>query len=155
MKNNALALLVASLAFALPAAAQDKGCAKAEAAKAEKAIDAVTSFAQLQKAWQDWKQCDSGPVAEVFNDAAFRLLVDWKGVDGLAASLQSSPEYKAWLLARVRSGTKEDRAAIFSRAKASCPAKHDATCADLIQAASDEAPKAAPAPGAAPANPPK
>jgi hypothetical protein len=155
MKNAILASLAVSLALAAPALAQDKTCAKADAARAEKAIDAVTSFAQLHKAWQDWKQCDSGPVAEVFTDAAFRLLVDWKGIDGLASSLQASPEYKSWLLARVKAGTKEDRAAIFSRAKTGCPARHDAMCAELVQASGDEAPKAAPAPGTAPANPAK
>ena len=155
MKNKLLTLALVSLTLAAPVLAQDKSCSKADAAKAEKAIDAVTTFAQMQKAWQDWKQCDSGTVAEVFNDALFRLLVDWKGVDGLASSVASSPEYKAWMLDRVKAASKEDKSAIFSRAKTGCPSRHNAVCEDLIAASSGEPAKAAPAPGKAPADPAK
>jgi len=138
-----LALAMVSFAVALPAAAQDKSCSKADAAKAEKVVDNVTSFAQLHKAWQDWRHCDTGTVSEVYTDAVFRLLVDWKGLDGLASSLNASADYKTWLLARVKSGSKEDRAAIFSRAKTSCPRGQDGLCSDLIAAASDETQKTA------------
>ena len=155
MNRSLLALAFASIAFTAPALAQDKACSKADASRAEKAIDAVTTFPQMQKAWQDFKHCDSGPVAEIFNDALFRLLVDWKGVDGLASSVGASPEYKGWLLARVKGASKEDKSAIFSRAKTGCPSKHSALCDDLIAASSGEASKAAPTPGTAPANPAK
>ena len=154
--KKTLALLVASFAFAIPAAAQDKACSKADAAKAEKAVDMVTSFPQLHKSWQDWRHCDTGTVGEVYTDAVFRLLVDWKGLDSLASSMNASADYKKWVLARVKAGSKEDRAAIFSRAKTGCPRGQDALCADLIAAASDEtqktsAPAAAPAPTPTPA----
>jgi hypothetical protein len=155
MRYKLLALLVASLTLSASALAQDKACSKADAARAEKAIDSVTTFAQMHKAWQDWKHCDSGPVAEVFNDALFRLLVDWKGLDGLASSVGASADYKAWMLARVKAASKEDKSAIFSRAKTGCPSKHSAMCEDLIAASSDSSPSAAPAPGTAPANPAK
>ena len=155
MRHQLLALFVASIAFAAPALAQDKACSKADAGRADKAIDSVTTFAQLHKAWQDWRHCDSGPVAETFNDALFRLLVDWKGVDGLASTVGGSADYKAWVLARVKAASKEDKSAIFSRAKTGCPSKHASLCDDLIAAASDSAPAAAPAPGTAPANPAK
>lgn len=146
-------VLAAGLALAVaPAFAQDKSCSKADAAKAEKAVDNVTSFEQLNKAWQEWRHCDSGPVADVYTDAVFRLLVDWKGVEALASGMRSSPEYKQWMLARVKGGTKEDRAAIFSRAKTGCPAKLDAMCGELIEAAEDSPGKSA-APAAAPAAP--
>jgi len=146
--------LVAGMLLAATASlAQDKACSKADAARAEKAVDMVTSFPQLQKAWQDWRHCDSGSVAEVYNDAVFRLLVDWKGVESLANGMNGSPQYKQWVLARVKGGSKEDRNAIFSRAKTGCPGKLDSFCAELLEAASDApAPKAA-APAAAPAAP--
>ena len=116
--------LVAGMLLAATASlAQDKACSKADAARAEKAVDMVTSFPQLQKAWQDWRHCDSGSVAEVYNDAVFRLLVDWKGVDALASGMQSTPQYKQWVLARVKSGSADDRKAIFSRAKTGCPSE--------------------------------
>ena len=165
--NKILALAIACLVASFPAAAQDKACSKGDAAKAEKTVDNVTSFAQLHKAWQDWKHCDTGTVAEVYTDAVFRLLVDWKGMDGLASTTNASADYKKWVLARVKTGSKEDRAAIFSRAKTSCPRGQDALCADLIAAATDESQKtSAPAPDTstlaplpalapAPASPPK
>jgi hypothetical protein len=155
MKKTLLTLAFASFAFSAPAFAQDKACSKADATRADKAIDAVTTFPQMQKAWQDWKHCDSGPVAETFNDALFRLLVDWKGIDGLASSVGSSPDYKAWMMERVKAASKEDKSAIFSRAKTGCPSKHAAMCDELIAAASGEGAKAAPTPGTAPANPAK
>ena len=153
MKTQHLVFAALALAAA-PALAQDKGCSKADAAKAEKVIDNVTSFAQLNRAWQDWKHCDAGPVAEVYTDAVFRLLVDWKGVDGLASGMQSSPQYKEWVLARVKGGSAEDRKAIFSRAKTGCPSRAlDGFCAELVEAASDDKKAAAPAPAPAPSAP--
>ena len=59
------------------------------------------------------------------------------------------------VLDRVKSGSKEDKSAIFSRAKTSCPSKHNALCEDLIAASSGEPAKAAPAAGKAPADPAK
>jgi DNA-binding transcriptional LysR family regulator len=117
--------------------AQDKACSKSDAAKAEKSIDMVTDFKQLEKAWKDWKQCDEGSVAEVYNDAVMRLLVDWKGIDVLASSMKSNPEYGEWVVRRVKFATKDDRTAVFSRAKTGCPAKLDAFCAQLADAAAD------------------
>lgn len=117
--------------------AQDKACTKSDAAKAEKAIDMVTDFKQLERAWKDWKHCDEGTVAEVYNDAVMRLLVDWKGVDVLAASMQSNAEYGDWLVRRIKLATREDRTAVFSRAKTGCPANLDAFCARLADAAAD------------------
>lgn len=144
MKTSLLALAIA-LAFPLAALSQDKACSKADAANADKAIDRVTSFAQMQKAWQDWRHCDSATVAETYSDALFRLLVDWKDVGSFATTAQASPEYKEWVMARVKDASKEDRKAVFSRAKGACPARLDAICADLVAAASDEVARTLPA----------
>ena len=143
-------LLLSGLALvSLPVLGQDKACSKADAAKAEKTIDNVTSFAQLNKAWQDWRHCDSGPVAEVYSDAVFRLLVDWKGVETLASGMQGSADYKQWVLSRVKAGSADDRKAIFSRAKTGCPSRLDTFCGELAEAASEEKKAAAPAAPAA------
>lgn len=144
MKTSLIALAIV-LATPFAALSQDKACSKADAATADKAIDRVTSFAQMQKAWQDWRHCDSGPVAETYNDALFRLLVDWKDVGSFASTAQASPQYKEWVMARVKDASKEDRKAIFSRAKGACPSKLDAICADLVAAASDEQARTLPA----------
>jgi hypothetical protein len=135
-KAVALGLAIAALACG-GALAQDKACTKADAARAEKAIDLVVDFRQLQKAWQDWKHCDEGSVAEIFNDAVMRLLVDWKGIDVLAASMQSNPDYGDWVIRRIKYATRDDRTAVYSRAKTACPAKLEAFCSKLVDAAAD------------------
>ena len=156
MKIRIIPFLIAAACTAvLPpvAHAQAAACDKAQSARAEKEIDAVFNFTQLHKAWQDWKHCDSGPVADLYTDAVFRLLVDWKGVEELAGTLRSSPEYRAWLLARVKAGTEDDRGAIYSRAKTGCPSGQDALCTELIKASEGDMkpmPSLAPAPALAP-----
>ena len=134
--NRAAIFLGAVLALGgVPSWAQDKACSKSDAAKAEKAIDMVTDFKQLERAWKDWKHCDEGNVADVYNDTVMRLLVDWKGVDVLATSMQSNPEYGGWVVRRIKFATKDDRDAVLSRAKTGCPAKLDAFCGQLAEAA--------------------
>lgn len=135
-----LKVIAAGLALAVActgAFAQGKACTKADAAKAEKAVDAVNDFRGLQKAWTDWKHCDEGSVAEVYTDAVMRLLVDWKGVDVLAKSMDANADYADWVLRRVKYATKDDRQAVYSRAKASCPASLDGFCAKLADASAD------------------
>src|SRR5690348_4641095 len=59
-----LAVMLAAGAFA--AHGQDKACSKADAAAAEKAIDRVVTWPQMQKAWQDYRHCDTGNVDDQF-----------------------------------------------------------------------------------------
>lgn len=125
-----------ALAACVPALAQ-KTCSKADAAKAEKAVDMVSDFKQLAKAWGDWKQCDEGTVADVFTDSLFRLLVDWKGVDALASTMQANTDYADWVTRRIKYAPKDDRNAVYSRAKTGCPAKLDGFCTTLADAAAD------------------
>jgi hypothetical protein len=137
MKSAAI-ILGAGLALGVvPSWAQDKACSKSDAAKAEKAVDMVTDFRQLEKAWKDWKHCDEGNVGQVYDDTVMRLLVDWKDVKSLASSMQANADYGDWVLRRIKFATKEDRTAIFSRAKTGCPATLDAFCAKIADAAAD------------------
>ena len=82
----AIALGLAS--FAGIAAAQD--CSKADSARAEKAVDAISSWPQLTKAWQQYARCDAGAVSDNFTDAFVRLLVSWKDVDGAAEAWKNA-----------------------------------------------------------------
>ena len=96
-----------------------------------------TYAVQLAKAWGDWKQCDEGTVADVFTDSLFRLLVDWKGVDALASTMQANTDYADWVTRRIKYAPKDDRNAVYSRAKTSCPSKLDGFCSTLVDAAAD------------------
>lgn len=128
----ARAWLVAAIALASGATAADKPCTGADAAEAEKAIERVVNWSGLHKAWQDYRHCDTGPVADVYTDALLRLVVEWKNVDVFASTVQKDAQFKAFVHAHLRSpAAKDDREAVHSRVTLSCPKGMDAFCADL------------------------
>jgi hypothetical protein len=130
---NAAPRLVA-VAFALAAAAaqaQDKPCGKADLATAEKAVDRVSSWPQLERAFKDYRHCDSGTVGELYTEALLRLAVEWKDVDGVAAAMKDA-EFKAFVVRHLKSpAAKDELDSVYSRARKSCPSKHEAFCAEL------------------------
>lgn len=133
---RAALLALALAAAALPAAAQNKPCTKADHAVAEKAVDRVLTWGQLHKAFQDYRHCDSGPVDELFTDAVLRLTVEWKNVDAFAEAMQADAAFKAFVFKHLRSpAAKEDLESVYSRAKASCPPKQESFCAELAEVA--------------------
>jgi hypothetical protein len=135
-------LAAALLAASASASAADRPCTKADAAAASKAIDRVVGWQQLHKVWQDWHHCDSGEAADVFTDAVLRLAVDWKSPESLASAMHDDPGYRAFVLAHLKGAGKDDRDAVYSRAKASCPSGQAAFCGEIAQAvSSDAAPK--------------
>jgi len=135
-------VILASALLAASAAAADRPCSRADAAAASKAIDRVVGWQQLHKAWQDWHHCDSGEDADIFTDAVLRLAVDWKSPQELASAMRDDPGYRAFVLAHLKGAGKDDRDAVYSRAKSSCPAGQDAFCGEIAQAVRSDAPKA-------------
>ena len=128
-----IAIAVGLATFAGLASAQNAACNKADAARAEKAVDAVTSWPQLTKAWQQYAKCDTGPVADNFTEAFVRLLVSWKDVDG-AAEAWKNADLRAFMEKHLKDpNAKDDLESIYSRAKASCPGKHAAFCGELAE----------------------
>ena len=128
---NARLLLLALASLAVPVLAQDKPCPKPEATRAEKAIERANDFAQLRKAWQDFKHCDSGQVGEIYTETFVRLIVDWKDVDGLVNAAKDDA-FKAFMYKHLKDpAAKDELDSVYSRAKASCPDKHGAFCAEL------------------------
>lgn len=135
--------VVAALAVAaasVTAAAADRPCSKADAAAADKAIDRVMTWEHLHKAWQDYRQCDAGATGDLYTDALMRLAVDWKNVDALAAAVRDDHAYHDFVLAHLKSeAAKDDRGAVYSRAKTSCPAGLNAFCGEIAEATKGEA----------------
>jgi len=114
------------------AAAADKPCTKPDQQRAMKAIDAVVTWQQLYKSWQDFGHCDTGgDVSDQFADALLRLVVDWKNVPTFSAAVAKDAGYKAFVLQHLKAATKDDRDAVYSRAKTLCPTGEDAFCAEL------------------------
>ena len=130
-------LLACAAIAVLPAHAQ-KECSKSELAAAEKSVERVVNYAGLNKAWKDYRHCDTGPVEEVFTDAILRLMVEWKNVDTIAYDMQQDAEYKKFIYRHLSSpAAKDDRHSVFSRAKVSCPLTQGAFCAELIEVVKD------------------
>jgi hypothetical protein len=141
MKSVARGTIAAAACIAaLAAVGADKPCTKADAATAEKMIDRTMNWQQLHKAWQDYRQCDSEKsVDDMYTDAILRLAVDWKDVNAFADSMKD-PQYRDFVYAHLKSppAAKEDREAVFSRAKASCPRGLDDFCSGLADATNPE-----------------
>ena len=131
MRSLVLAGALLSAVFAVQA--QDKPCSKADAAAAEKSIDMVLSWPQLHKAWRDHRHCDSGRAGESFTDAVLRLAVEWKDVDALGEAMKDA-QFKAFVVKHLKSpAAQPDHDAIYSRAKASCPANQAPLCSELAE----------------------
>lgn len=139
-------LLCCVAAVAVSAQAQ-KVCSKGDAAAAEKAIERVVSWPSLQKAYVDYRHCDTGPVDELYTDALLRLMVEWKNIDSVAGAMAADAEYKAFIHKHLLSpAAADDRESVYSRAKASCPAKLAAFCGEIAEIT--KAGKGAPSPNA-------
>lgn len=144
------ALLFATLAFAGAAHAQ-KACSKADEAAAGKAIDRIGSWATLNATWKSYRHCDTGAVGEQFTEALLRLVIDWKSVNQLADAMAKEPDYKAFVIAHLKSKEAEgDAVDVYSRTKSNCPKGLDAFCKEIGSAVRESPdappPKSAPAP---------
>jgi hypothetical protein len=111
-----------------------KSCSGADAAAAQKAVDKIVTWQNLEKAFHDYGHCDTGTVEDGFTDALMRLMVGWKNVDAVAAATARDAAYKAWVHKHLLSPlAKDDREDVYALAKKNCPAKQDAFCAELAE----------------------
>lgn len=137
MQLHRIAGLAVLLAVSV-AQAQVKPCTKADADKAEKAVDLVVSWPQFVKCWQEYGHCDTGAVSEVFTDALLRLMVPWKDMDVVAAAMKGDPKFRDFVYKHLKSpAAKEDRYTVYSRAKTACPKGQDEFCAGLAEVVKD------------------
>lgn len=136
MRLARLAIAAVIALGAAPAFAQQaKTCTKADEAAAAKAVDRVVTWPQLQKTWEDYRHCDSGAIDEAFTDAVLRMLVEWKNPEVLADAMSKEPDYGEFVVRHLKSpAAKDDRESVYSRAKASCPAKLNAFCDRIAEA---------------------
>ena len=134
-RPSAAALLFA--AALVPAVAADKPCGAADAAGAEKAADAVTSWGALQKAVRDFGHCDRDKAAPLFTDALLRVLIDgWPNLAQGEAILDKDPALREWVAVRLsgKAIAPEDAKSVTDLAKGNCPKGRAATCEFLLDA---------------------
>lgn len=124
-------VLCGAVAIATSAFAQ-KTCSAGDSAAAQKAVDKIVTWQSLEKAYHDYKHCDTGPVEDGFTDAMMRLMVGWKNIDALAKAMEKDAEYKAWVYKHLMSdASKDDREDVYALAKKQCPSSQAAFCEDL------------------------
>ncbi|HYC38374.1 MAG TPA: hypothetical protein VEC19_18245 [Usitatibacter sp.] len=136
--NIARCLAVALCIAAGAAAAQGKTCTPAESQATDKALDRVVNWDLMYKTFKEFGHCQTVMNEDLFTDALMRLAVEWKHVDQFAKHYQGDPQFKSFVVKHMKSLTaKEDVKSLYSRAKASCPPKLDAFCADLSEVAKE------------------
>ena len=129
MPRVVLALALASLAAS---AFAQKTCSAGDAAAAQKAVDKIVTWQNLEKAYHDYRHCDTGPVADGFTDALMRLMVGWKNVDVVSGAMSKDEEYRKWVYKHVMSpAAKDDLEDVYALAKKKCPANQQSFCDDL------------------------
>jgi hypothetical protein len=134
-KKSISALAAIALLASIPALAADKQCTRADIGNAQRSIDKVVTWAQLRKAYTDFRHCDNGDIADQFTDALLRLVVDWRGVEEFAAAAQKDPDYMTFLITHLQSpAAKDDRETVYARAKKECPKSLDSFCAQVADA---------------------
>jgi hypothetical protein len=146
MKNKKLIAIFGAVAVlaSVPVLAADKQCTRADIGNAQRNIDKVITWAQLRKAWGDYRHCDTGDIGDLYTDALLRLMVDWKGVEEFAAAAQKDPDYMAFLVSHLQSpAAKDDRPTVYARAKKECPKTLDDFCAKVAEASKEGASAAA------------
>ena len=128
-------LALASCLFLSTADAADKTCSRADIANAQRVVDAVVTWPQLRKAWADYRQCDSGEIADLYTDALLRLAVAWKNADQYAADAGKDPQYKAFVVEHLKSpAAKDDLPSIKGRLSSNCPKGQEAFCSEMSEA---------------------
>ena len=166
METNAPTLPRSALALAgallIGFASTSANAQAADCAKADAAIDRVTTWPALAQAMKDYRACDKGPTAELFTEALLRVVVGgWPKIAEAEPAFAADPAFRDWTLRRLRSPDlpKDEAESVRDLAKGSCPKGQAKLCADLAAAAEMSRASASPdlivIPPAAPKGSPK
>jgi len=111
-----------------------EGLQPADMQKAQKAADNVVTWQHLNKAWKDYRQCDTGEVSETFTESILRLMIEWKNIDALAEGMKD-PEYAGFIQTHLKSpAAQNDVKDVRSRATQSCPKGQSEVCKQIVSA---------------------
>lgn len=128
-------LAILATCAAVGAAHAQKACSPADMQRAQKGVDMVVTWQHLDKAWRDWRHCDTGVVADTYTDAILRLMIEWKNVEALAEAMKD-PDYARFIQSHLQSpAASADLKDVRSRATQSCPKGQDAVCKQIAAAA--------------------
>jgi len=114
-----------------PAYAQQ--CTRADEMAALKVAGTLREWSEVSAAFQRYRHCDDGAIAEGFTDSIVRLLVSrWETLSEMAAFAEKQPEFRTFVLRHVdASADPGDLKRIAELAGSKCPSHHAKLCAAL------------------------
>jgi hypothetical protein len=131
--------LLGLLAATLPAAAavQVPGCSLEQAIRAEIGSDDLKSWTDLYRAFQEFRACDDGSVAEGWDDFTERMLTEhWNELPELQRLVKRDPRFGPFVLRHLSEMIAGDDhvKAIRQNAKNRCPIGSRTLCQGILKA---------------------
>jgi hypothetical protein len=122
--------LVLAAAWAHAKAVQ---CTELDGYAAEKVASYIDSWKDMHFAFQEFRQCDDGGVAEGFSEADARLMSDhWSNLSDGLAFLRTDPSFKRFVISHLdETDNNADLVKIDRLARTACPAAAKSFCAEL------------------------
>jgi hypothetical protein len=114
-------------------------CRRADADRAVRAADQLTTWDAVSVARRHYAHCDDGSIAEGFSEAIARLLTDrWSALPELAQAMQKDPPLQAFVVRHLNSTLDTgDLESIARQAAQACPRGQAPLCRQLRAAAND------------------
>lgn len=114
-----------------PAFAQQ--CTRADEIAALKMAGMLREWREVSAAFQRYRHCDDGAIAQGFTDSIVRLLaLRWETLPEMAVLAEKEPEFRSFVLRHVdASADPRDRSRIADLAGSKCPSHHEKLCAAL------------------------
>jgi hypothetical protein len=121
--------LVLLIVFSRPACAHEN-CSAAEAIKAETESSSLESWDALHRAYNQYKQCDDGAIAEGYSDTVARLLTrHWASVSELDAIARKDAGFRNFVIRHIDSLMSPSEAkTILANAFSKCPSGSNELC---------------------------
>jgi hypothetical protein len=118
------------------ACAAQAGCARQQAIRAESEADSLRTWEQVFGAYQRYRQCDDGAIAEGYSASIAALLADrWDRVNELLVLSNAHPQFEAFVLRHVDVTMSLDQSkTIQENVRARCPRAGKRLCAAIGKA---------------------
>lgn len=110
-------------------------CTRQASEAADKNLDAIKTWKDLHAAFQLYRQCDDGALAEGYSEIVARLLADhWNDPTELLEIARSDTAFEAWAISHLdETTTNNDLVKIEGLARTACPKGADGLCRHIRQ----------------------
>lgn len=125
------------LSFACNGQAQGPPCTEAQGRRALDQADTLRSWSALYHSYKEFRQCDTGAIAEGYSESVARILVDhWATLPELDRLATSDAEFRSFVLRHLdATDNTDDIIAAKRNAATRCPPHLQRLCQDLSKQA--------------------